>query len=121
MEYQSYEVVESATAPGVQYVVAKMSFGRRVELARQIRELAIRKEFLAAGESTEDKMAGALVSSEIDRIVVSWGLIELRGLQLDGLPATPDSLGATGPEELFQEALAAVRAQCGLSDAERKN
>ena len=26
-----------------------------------------------------------------------------------------------GPEELFQEALAAVKAECGLSEQERKN
>ena len=42
-------------------------------------------------------------------------------LELDGVPATPESLAAVGPEELFREAIAAVKAECGLTDAERKN
>ena len=50
-----------------------------------------------------------------------WGLKEVRGLKLDGEPATPESLAATGPEELFREAVAAVKAECGLTEAERKN
>ena len=36
-------------------------------------------------------------------------------------PATAESLIESGPEELFKEALAAVKAECGLSENERKN
>ena len=43
------------------------------------------------------------------------------GLEIDGEPATPASLVERGPEELFREALAAVKAECGLSDEQRKN
>jgi hypothetical protein len=121
MEYNSYEIVESRITPGVAYTVAKMSFGRRVELTRQIRELALRKEFLEAGDQPNDQMEAALAASEIDRITLLWGLKEVSGLELDGEPATPESLASSGPEELFREALAAVRAQCSLSEAERKN
>jgi hypothetical protein len=45
----------------------------------------------------------------------------VEGLELDGAPATPESLAGSGPEELFREAVAAVRAEAGLSEAERKN
>ena len=121
MEYASYQVIESKLASGVSYTIAKMSFGRRVELTRRIRELALRKEFLDAGESPDEKMEAALLASEIDRLYLLWGLKEVGGLEVDGQAATPESLAANGPEGLFREALAAVKEQCGLSETERKN
>ncbi len=121
MEYTSSETVSSLAAAGVRYTVAKISFGRRVELTRRIRELAGRKEFAEAGDTPNEKMEAALLASEIDRIYLMWGLLEVTGLELDGQAATPESLAASGPEELFREALAAVKRQCGLSEAERKN
>ena len=63
----------------------------------------------------------ALLTSEIDRLYVMWGLKDVRGLELDGEPASPESLAASGPEELFREAVDAVKAECGLTEAERKN
>ncbi len=121
MDYTSYEIVDSKLAAGVTYTVAKMSFGRRVELTRRIRELAARREFLDAGDTPNDKMEAALLGSEIDRLYLLWGLKDVTGLELDGLPATPESLAASGPEDLFREALAAIKQQCGLSEDERKN
>ena len=50
MTYESIREVESESVPGVSYVVARMSFVRRVELMRRVRELAGRKEFQDAGE-----------------------------------------------------------------------
>ena len=90
-------------------------------MTRRIRELAARREFMEAGDTPNEKMEAALLASEIDRIYMLWGLQEVTGLELDGQPATPESLSASGPEELFREALAAVKQQCGLSEAERKN
>lgn len=121
MEYTSYEIVGSKLAPGVTYTVARMSFGRRVELTRRIRELALRKEFVESGQTVDEKMEAALLASEIDRLYLLWGLKALDGLDVDGSPASPESLAASGPEELFREALAAVKEQCGLSESERKN
>ena len=121
MTYESVRVVESAVAAGVRYTVAKMSFARRVDLMRRVRELARRMEFLEAGGSAGDKMDGALLQREIDRLYLTWGLREISGLEVDGAQATPDSLAAAGPEALFREALAAVRAETGLNEAERKN
>jgi len=121
MTYESVTVIESAAAPGVRYTVARMSFARRVELMRAVRELARRMEFLEAGASAGDKMDGALLQAEIDRLYLRWGLREVSGLEVDGAGATPDSLAEAGPEDLFREALAAVRAETGLSEPERKN
>src|SRR6266436_9349278 len=120
MTYESVLERASQTAAGVVFVLAKMSFGRRVELTRRLREIAQKVEFLEAGDAKE-KIDAALLTSEIDRLYALWGLREVRGLDLDGSPATPESLAAMGPEELFREAIAAVKAECGLTDAERKN
>lgn len=121
MIYESVVAVESQLAPGVTFSVAKMSYGRRVELMRRVRELARQKEFLEAGHEPEDKMDAALLEAEIGRLYVTWGLRAVTGLILDGIDATPELLAEMGPEELFREALAAVRAQAGLTEAERKN
>lgn len=121
MTYESVSVVESKVASGVTFTVARMSFARRVELMRRVRELANRLEFLEAGKEPGDQMDAALVQAEIDRLYVEWGLRAVEGLSLDGAAATPEMLAEAGPEELFREALAAVRAETGLSAAERKN
>jgi hypothetical protein len=52
---------------------------------------------------------------------VTWGLQELTGLEVDGVTATADLLVNTGPEDLFREIVAAIKAECGLSEPERKN
>jgi hypothetical protein len=121
MTYESLKVVESAVAPGVRYTVAKMSFARRMDLMRKVRELAGRMEYLEAGGGAGDKMDAALLEREIDRLYLTWGLRKIAGLEVDGADATPDSLADAGPEDLLREALAAVRAETGLSEAERKN
>ena len=121
MTYESVKVVESRVAPGVSFTVAKMSYGRRMELMRRVRELARRMEFLEAGKEPADQMDSALVEAEISRLYVNWGLQAVSGLVVDGAEATPELLAESGPEDLFREALAAVQAQAGLSQEERKN
>ena len=121
MKYESVKVVESGAAEGVRLSVARMSFGRRVELMRAVRELARKVEFLEAGQAAGEKMDAALLQAEIDRLFVKWGLVAVSGLEVDGVEATPELLAEKGPEELFREALAAVRAEIGLSEEERKN
>ena len=121
MTYESVVEVESKISPGVRFAVARMSFGRRVELMRRVRELARRAEFLEAGSQPGDKMDAGLLQAEIDRLYLAWGLRAVSGLVLDGGHASPELLAEAGPEELFREALAAVRAETGLTDEERKN
>jgi hypothetical protein len=119
--YASDTVVKARTVPGVTFTIAKMSFGRRVELMRRVRELARRTEFLAASEEAGDKMDASLLQAEIDRTYVMWGVKAVTGLAVDGVAAGPELLAEAGPEQLFREALAAVRKETGLSEEERKN
>lgn len=121
MTYESETVVESKVAAGVTYTIARMSFARRVQLMRKVRDLARRAEFLEAGQEPGGQMEAALLQAEIDRLYVEWGLRSVSGLELDAHPATPETLASCGPEELFREALAAVRMETGLNAAERKN
>jgi hypothetical protein len=119
--YCSESVVASRTVPGVKFTIAKMSFGRRVELMRRVRELAGRTEFLAASEEAGEKMDSALLHAAIERLYVMWGVKAVSGLRVDGSMAGPELLAEAGPEELFREALAAVRRETGLNEEERKN
>lgn len=121
MTYESTTVVESQIAAGVTYTVAKMSFARRMELMRRIRELARRIEFLEAGQEPGDQMDAALLHAEVDRLYASWGLQAVSGLEVDGAAATPELLADAGPEGLFREAVAAVRRETGLTEEQRKN
>ena len=121
MSYESAVLVESTVRDGVSFRVARMSFGRRVELMRRVRELSRRMDFLEAGEDCGERMDAGLLKAEIDRMFLLWGLVGVSGLVLDGVEATPETLVERGPEELFREALGAVRRETGLTDVERKN
>lgn len=121
MEYHSTVTSESKCFPGVCFTIVRMSFGRRVELVRRIRELAGKVEFLEAGKDAGEKIEAALLASEIDRLYLLWGLVKIEGLDLDGQAATPETLVRAGPESLCREILAAVKGELGLSEDERKN
>lgn len=107
--------------PGVEFVIARMTFGRRMELLKRVRDLAIRLEYFEAGREEKNRLEASLLGAQLDRLYIDWGLEEIRGLELDGAAATPLSLMERGPEDVFKEALAAVKAECGLSEQERKN
>ena len=122
MEYASQVEVESRAFPGVRLTVRRMSFGRRLELTRQVQELAKKLAFLAAGEKDAASEAEqALLGAEVDRAYLRWGLAGVEGIDIDGMAATAESLIAAGPEALVREALEAVRREAGLSADERKN
>jgi hypothetical protein len=121
MTYESVVLVESQAGPGVTFTVQKMSYSRRADLMRRIRDLARRQEFLRASDQPGDKMDAALIETEINRVYLEWGLKSVSGLTVDGQEATPELLAESGPEDLFREALEAVRRQMGLSEEERKN
>jgi hypothetical protein len=98
-----------------------MSFDRRIDLARRIREVASRADYLDAGKNPGEKVAAALLAAEVDRIYFDWGLVSVEGLVVDGEPATPARLLASGPEDLVREALSLIKAECGLTEEEQKN
>jgi hypothetical protein len=119
--WSSRKIVKSQARPGVEFVITRMTFGRRVELMRRVRDLAAKLEFFEAGRDERNRMEASLLAAEIDRIYVQWGIEEIRGLDIDGEKATAESLLDRGPEELVHEVLIAIRSECGLTEAERKN
>ncbi len=121
MDYRSAKVVDSKRFPGVKLTIRKISFGRRIELLKQVWELIGRIKFLESGNDPREKLEASLLASELDRLYLLWGLERVDGLQVDGAPATPESLVEAGPEELCGEALRAIKAEFGLSEEEEKN
>jgi len=112
---------ESETRPGVRFKVARISVARRIDLARRIREIGRKLEFLAAGSDPREKLEAAVLEAEIDRAYLEWGLAEIDGLSIDGAAATPEMMIDKGPLALAMEMLARIKAECGLSENERKN
>ena len=121
MEYRSELTLESKSCPGVTYTIARMSLERRLELTRCVWELAAKAEFLEAGQEPVEKLQAAALAREIDRLYLRWGLRSVDGLTVDGAAAAPETVISAGPEELAGEILAAIKSQCGLNAAERKN
>lgn len=121
MEYESTRRIESKQVPGVAFTIARVSFGRRMELARRIRDALAKIEFLEAGKDPREKLDAALLAAEVDRICLLWALTGVEGLMLDGAPATPEKLIDSGPEALCREIVATIRRELGLSGEERKN
>jgi hypothetical protein len=119
--WQSNKTVASEVVPGVEFVIARMTFGRRLELMKRVRDLAARLEYFDAGREEKNRIEASLLGAQLDRLYIEWGLEEIRALELDGEPATPQLLIDKGPEDLFQEILAAIKSECGLNEQERKN
>ena len=121
VSYESALAIESKVLPGVRFVINRISFGRRMDLSRRVREITRKKEFLEAGSELDEKIEAGLLTQEVDAMYLSWALVAVDGLEIDGEPATAEQLLDRGPEELAREIVVAIKEQCGLSDAERKN
>ena len=121
MEYSSLKVFEAASAPGVRFVLRRMSLGRRIELTRQVNELSRKIEFLQAGNAEREQIEAVWLASEVDGVSLRWGLERIEGLTIDGEAATVEALLDRGPEALCREMLVAIRAEAALSETERKN
>jgi hypothetical protein len=121
VQYESTATIESKALPGVRFTIYKLSFARRCLLAAEVRQVGRRLEYLQAGTSVEDRIEAAAVMAELDGIYLRWGLASVRGLLIDGAPATPITVHEHGPEPLAREIVTAIQAECGLNDNERKN
>jgi hypothetical protein len=119
--HESSRLIKSERFAGVRYRIARISFGRRTELIRRIRDLARQMDYHSAGESVQDKIEAVLLGREIERLYVNWALMDIEGLRIDGEPATPSTLIDRGPEELVREISRAIQGECSLSEEERKN
>jgi hypothetical protein len=121
MRYESTRTISSEVIEGVRFTIARMTFGRRIDLMRRVRQLSARMEFARAGAGTEDAIEASLLGAEIDELYLRWGLTAIHGLDIDGRAANVDSLIAAGPEPLCREIITAVKRECSLTEEERKN
>src|SRR5580698_9801285 len=81
--HESSRWFEADSCAGVRYRIARISLGRRIELARRIREIGRKAEFLEAGDDVRDKLEAAVLQGEIDRVFLEWGLETVEGLEID--------------------------------------
>jgi hypothetical protein len=121
MNYESTVTMDAQSCHGVRFTIARMSFGRRLELTRAAREIGARIEYDRAGTSTVEKLDAAIGAAEVERLYLRWGLKSVEGLSIDGDPAGVEQLLEVGPEDLVREIVAAIKRECGLSAEERKN
>jgi hypothetical protein len=121
VHYESVVSIDSKAAPGVRFAIHRISFGRRMELSRRVRELSRKAEFLEAGTEPHERIEASILAQEIDAMYLLWGLSSVAGLIIDGEPATATRLLEKGPEDLVREVVGAIKEQCGLSEPERKN
>jgi hypothetical protein len=121
VRYDSIVAIESKAAPGVRFAIHRISFGRRMELSRRIREISRKAEFLEASTELHEKIEANILAQEIDSMYLQWGLVSVDGLFIDGEAATAAQLLEKGPEDLAREVVNAIKEQCGLSETERKN
>jgi hypothetical protein len=123
--WESRAWFDAAAMEGVRYEIVRVSFGRRIELARRIREIGRRMEYLEAGagldKGAHETLEATVLSAEIDRAYLEWGLLSVEGFEIDGAAATPETLVDRGPVELAMEILGRIKAECGMSEDERKN
>jgi hypothetical protein len=121
VSYQSVVSTASHTLPGVRFVINRISFGRRMELSRRVREISQKAEFLAAGNDAQEKIEASILAQQIEAMYLDWGLVSIEGLTIDGEAPTAGHLIEKGPEGLVREIVSAIKGQCGLAEAERKN
>jgi hypothetical protein len=121
VRYDSIVSIDSKAAPGVRFAIHRISFGRRMELSRRVREISRKAEFLEASTELHEKIEANILAQEIDTMYLEWGLVSVDGLIIDGEAATGLQLMEKGPEDLAREVVSAIKEQCGLTEAERKN
>lgn len=119
--YESVVETRSKAVEGVEFGVIRMSFGRRMELSRRVREISQRAEFHGAGSELHEKIEASILAQEVDALYLRWGLVRISGLLIDGEAATAETLLEKGPESLTREIVGAIKNQCGLNESERKN
>ena len=121
MNYESTWQYASKTFPGVTVRLRRISFSKRSELIREIAPLAARTQALSASSLGDELAEAAVLRRTIANVVLDWGLLEVSGLTIDGIPAKKETLIHEGPEELTLEILQQLKRQVSLSEEEIKN
>lgn len=137
--FRSKRIVKSEVAPGVEYVIRKMTDSRRAELTLSTSEINQRltDAYNALRKLREDKAEPAVLRKamiEVDTIndrelvpaQIKWAVAEVRGLMLeieDGtepVVATVDNI-SDWPTEVLDEVKSVVLKGNGLTEQETKN
>lgn len=118
--YSSLIWHESQAVRNARFAIKRISLAQRIELAKQARELALKYEFLQAGD-TEQQLEASLADLLARKLYLEWGVARLEGISIDGEPATVRAVIEKGPEELSNEMFEAIRRELSLSEGERKN
>jgi hypothetical protein len=118
--YSSLAWHESESVRGVRFAIRRISLAQRIELMKNVRDLALRHEFLKAGEPS-DQLEASLADLLVKRLYLEWGVAAVEGLRIDDQAATLETLIEKGPERLSDEIIDQIRAELSLSEEERKN
>jgi hypothetical protein len=118
--YASVVWHQSRCVERVSFAVRRPSLAQRIDLTGRVRELSLQYDFLKAGD-VSDQLEASLSELLVHKLYVEWGLAEIEGLKIDGKPADTVMLIERGPEELIHEIVTAIKAECGLTEDERKN
>jgi len=147
MTFSSKKKVQSKLAgyEDVFFTLKKMTEGRRIKLnlelaphKARLRDLVGESQMLnpVLPEGQEAPVLDAitvtkvqnlndqlhtLVESEINPVWFRAGFDSVEGIDIDGKPATLDTLMSDGPSELYKEILDAIRSEAELSTEETKN
>jgi hypothetical protein len=111
---------ESESFAGVEFSIRKVSLLQRIELVAKVRELTLNHEFLRAGDP-KDQLEATISELLVQRLYLEWGVVDLRGLTIDGEAASVQLLIERGPEALAAEISGAIRTHLEFSETERKN
>lgn len=127
MKFDSRIVKDSAVDPSVRFTLNKMTEGRRIAInlrladhRRKVMEMVAAAEALAQGDGREVLPALREVAEYTDNHItpewVRWGLHKIEGLEIDGAPATVETLIQSGPPALYREIAAEIRAAVVLTE-----
>lgn len=119
--HESSVWLEAESAAGVTYRIARLSLKRRAALMREMAEALAELEFQDAGQDWRSRLRAGELRLRIEAAYVRWGLLEIRGLTIDGVAADAGSLIERGPEPLGREIARRIRAEAGLAPDELKN
>jgi hypothetical protein len=118
--YSSVSWHASKSVPGVKFAIRKVSLRQRIELNHRVRELALKYEFLNAGD-TSNQLEAALSDLLAAQLYIEWGLAAIEGLSINDEKATAESLILDGPANLADEIVQTIQAEIALTADERKN
>jgi hypothetical protein len=132
MTFTSRKTIKSALLgfEDVSFTLNKMTEGRRIELRVALADSTAKltdsvieaKQLETSDGDPNGRRAFELLDTvqvisddQIPSVYLKWGLHSIDGLVIDDIPATPESLIAAGPRELFNEIVSAIKVESGIT------